>query len=174
MVMTQKIIENYLNEIPRELIKAVNPLSNVKNLALYVCILKEGPFRFNELKDIFEAHQQEISSALNALMVAGLIEKRTEISDEGFAEKSYYSVSTLGESMMRSMVKGVLFIDSYPDCLKRVGKCNQEPNIIPSSSSNLMDSGSGNIWKNHNFLEISGTSTKENFVKYNSNQKKER
>jgi len=174
MVMAQKIVESYLNELPRELIKAINPLSNKKDLALYVCILKEGPFRFSELKEKFGAHQQEISSALNSLMVAGLIEKRSDISEEGFAEISYYSVSPLGESMMRSLVKGALFIDSYPDCLRRVGKCTQETNANPSLSSKLTDSGSVNIWRNYTPVEISGGSIKNKSVRYHSSQKPER
>jgi DNA-binding HxlR family transcriptional regulator len=133
--MNQDIVVNYLNELPRELVKAVNPLSNNKELALYVCILKEGPFRFNELREKFKAHQQELSSALNSLMIAGLVERKTEISEDSFAEINYYSASTLGESMMRSMIKGALFIDSDPDCLRRFGRCSQVGNYQPTFKS---------------------------------------
>jgi len=172
--MEQSVLECYLNELPRELVKAVNPLSNKRELALYVCILKDGPFRFNELKERFGAHQQEISKALNSLVVAGLIEKRADISSESFAEISYYVVSPLGESIMRALVKGTLFIDSYPDCLRRLGKCTQDGNELPSISGKLLDFGSSNIKAKFKILEIKGEVFTNISNKYQLNQKSER
>lgn len=142
MVMAQEVIEKYLNELPRELVKAAKPFSNKKELALYVCILKDGPFRFNELKDRFAAHQQEISSALNSLMIAGLIERRGEISSESFAEICYYKASPLGESLMRSMVKGVLFLDSISEDLISKVQCEFKPNKGMNQDKNQFSNSS--------------------------------
>jgi predicted transcriptional regulator len=174
MVMELSIVEYYLNELPRELIKAVNPLSNKKELALFICILKEGPFRFHELKERFEAHQQEISKGLNSLVVAGLIEKRADISEEGFADISYYMVSALGESIMRSLVKGTLFIDSYPESLRRLGKCAKEWNDFPPIHGELLDCGTSNIKSKFKIADQNARTFNDISQKYQKNLKPER
>lgn len=151
--MNKLEVEKYLHELPSDLIKAVKPLSNERELALYVCIMKEGPFRFQELKKKFDIHQETLSNDLTALMAAGLIERISEISDETFAEIHLYNISPLGESMMRSMFKGALFINSYPDCLKRVGKCNHE--MVEKSQFDVRTSADEkNFWQNKEFTDI--------------------
>lgn len=158
--MKESVIDEYIQELPRELVKAIKPLSNEKELALYVCIMKDGPARFSELKEKFGAHPQELITKLNSLMAAGLIERIADISDESFAEVNHYTISELGESMMRSMVKGALYINSYPDCLKRIGKCNQDWNDQSSMTVKLSDSGAENLWLTKKFVKVN-----EEFVK---------
>jgi DNA-binding HxlR family transcriptional regulator len=163
--MKESVINTYLQELPQELVKAVKPLSNNKDLALFVCIMKEGPFRFNVLKEKFGAHQQELIGKLNSLIAAGLIERVTELSDESFAEVNHYTVSVFGESIMRSMVKGSLFIDSYSDSLRRGAESNYETNAHLLSLTTHIRYGNYNPWKRDSSIII-GSSNNRNTDTY--------
>jgi DNA-binding HxlR family transcriptional regulator len=154
--MKKEIIDEYLKEIPHELIKAVNPLSNEKNWAIFVYLMKNGSSRFSELKERFGAHQQELITKLNALMAAGLIERVSEVSAESFASIHQYSVTPLGKSLLRSMVKGVLFIDSSPDYSKPFSYCGN--NLSKNYKQPIIGNNTGIPWQIPRSVQVCGSS----------------
>jgi len=58
--------------------------------------LQEGELRFNELKEKSGASSRTLSQALDALMEAGLVEKRME---EAAPVATYYSLTGKGEAL---------------------------------------------------------------------------
>jgi len=107
--MDEHIMERYLAEVPYEFREAVMSLSNDKNWAIYIALVKEGEKRFNEIKDQFGSnHSPEIDRALKTLINGGLIEKVAhEPIEIGNINRSYYSVSEMG----------IKFIDCLGDIL---------------------------------------------------------
>jgi DNA-binding HxlR family transcriptional regulator len=58
--------------------------------------LQDGELRFNELKEEIGASSRTLSQALDALMDAGLVDKRME---EAAPVATYYSLSEKGEAL---------------------------------------------------------------------------
>lgn len=107
--MDQSVVDRYLNEIPSVLINATKPLGDEKCWAVYITLLKEGGLRFNRIKEIYDAQPAEISRILKALANAGLIAKQVRIIDDiGNTEASYYTPTTLGKILIKSLYQGLL------------------------------------------------------------------
>jgi DNA-binding MarR family transcriptional regulator len=100
------VLSDYKEDLPPALVKALKPLANDVELALFVCILKEGPFTFTEIKEKYGFHHENLVSALDSLIKAGLIEKGSAISED-----ETYSSTALGKSILRSLIKGALFME---------------------------------------------------------------
>ncbi len=96
--MDEYKMERYLAEVPYEIQDAIMSLSNKKNWAIFIALVKEGEKRFNEIKDQFGSdHSPEIDRALKVLIRGGLIEKVAHNPEEiGNAYKSFYKASETG------------------------------------------------------------------------------
>lgn len=98
-------MEQYLEKVPYEIRDAVMSLSNKKNWAIYIALVKVGEMRFNEIKDHFGSDKSpEIDRALKALLHGGLVEKVAHDPGEiGNAHKTYYAVSEMGIRFLGSL-----------------------------------------------------------------------
>jgi len=107
--MDPLVVDRYLEEIPSVIINATRPLGDEKCWAVYITLLKEDGLRFNRIKEIFNAQPAEISRVLKSLANAGLIAKQVRsIDDIGNTEASYYTPTTLGKNLIKSLYNGLL------------------------------------------------------------------
>ncbi len=108
--MDQAEVDTYLAKVPSVIINATAPLGDKKCWALYIALLdSDEGLRFNQLKGIFKAESPEISRSLKSLANAGLITKRARrLADVGNNEVSYYVPTILGESLIKSLYRGML------------------------------------------------------------------
>jgi DNA-binding MarR family transcriptional regulator len=107
--MDQIIIERYITMVPSVIVNATKPLGDEKCWAVFIALLKEDGLRFNQIKELYHAKPAEISRILKSLANAGLIAKKTRIIDDiGNTESSYYTPTTLGKSIIRSLYRGLL------------------------------------------------------------------
>lgn len=117
-MMDKAVVDSLLSEVPSEVFDAVSPLCNRNSQAVFIALLKYKQMRFGEIKDLFQVqNSEEVNSPLKSLVKAALVSKKLEcLEDVGNSEIAVYSPTFLGESVMRSLYKGVMIgADNVPN-----------------------------------------------------------
>lgn len=98
----RKGLKSYLDEIPLEVRRAIDGLSNDIRQAILTVLGERGKMRFSELQSELELSKPDLAFHLNRLMQTGLVSHHFDEypSDESYA---YYRLSSLGYSLLRSL-----------------------------------------------------------------------
>lgn len=135
--MDQAEVDKYLARVPSVIINATAPLGDRKCWALYIALLdNDEGLRFNQLKETFKAESPEISRSLKSLANAGLITKRARrLADVGNNEVSYYVPTLLGESLIKSLYRGML--PSKPTGIRQTTTLRTEYSELKGSNTGI-------------------------------------
>jgi DNA-binding MarR family transcriptional regulator len=102
-------VNNYLNQMPPQLIKAVSALSSKNRWAVYLALLERDQMYFSEIKDLFQAKPQTLTYILKDFTTAGLIHKVAKSpKDLGNKQRMFYKPTLLGENIIKSLISGAL------------------------------------------------------------------
>jgi len=114
----------YYEDIPEEIRNLLNGLSNEKNLAILIFLLKNGKKKFTEMKKEFKLSGSSLTTRLTELQDGNLVKNFYEKSGKkGF---SYYDVTEFPELVFDSLFK-ILY--SAETTMEKIDEKNEEKNI---------------------------------------------
>jgi DNA-binding MarR family transcriptional regulator len=102
-------VQDYLDKVPRELpivVCSINDDITLATLILFVDRHNEK-LTFKEVKSYLDLDSAKVTKSLNSLLKSGLIAEVIVFP----TRNRYYKITNIGDSMMRSLIKGILFIE---------------------------------------------------------------
>lgn len=135
--MDEAKINQYLENIPNELIELTKGLDSKQKWAVYAALLENRKMGFNQIKDEFGANPSEVDRILKSLGESGLIIKRAKKFSDVFNEnRTYYEPSLLGERFFDCAFSLVI---PKKITVQKQQEENQYPSYIFSSPSPLVE-----------------------------------
>ncbi len=106
--MDENVLQHYLEQVPAEIREAVMELDTPLKWAIYIALTVDGDRYFNQLKNEFKANPNTINIAMKSLVASGLVARKVpRIVDTGDANKTYYTVTKLGEKLLVNLLEVV-------------------------------------------------------------------
>lgn len=104
-------IDQYESRFPEELASGIEGLDNPTKRAIFVLLYDNPGLSFTEIRNELSGDKvmpsQTLSSALDGLKMAGLVNKQVRGADDDSRFTSAYSVSTFGEQFFKSLLGGL-------------------------------------------------------------------
>jgi len=99
-------LDQYNKEIPGDLRRALNALSDSKTRGLVVLLLKEGELSFTQIKELTETHQQTLTDGLNKLQNGGIIVRDEVVDSDNYYAK--YRPTSFGKRILDGLFEAYL------------------------------------------------------------------
>ncbi|WP_418282660.1 MarR family transcriptional regulator [Halorubrum sp. DTA98] len=110
--MSNNLAKERAELFPLEIRQAIEALDKKHGKAIVATLLEEGPQSFTELKEDLGLSSSQITNALDALTIAGLVRKRTTIDDES-SYNGRYEISEFGSRFVYQMLESLGSVDSF-------------------------------------------------------------
>jgi len=103
-VLDQKVMEQYLREVPFEMRLAIMELKSDVRWAVYIALMTEGIKTHSEIRDLFKANPNTTTSTLTGLVDGGLVARRIN-KMEGLGDKRmvYYEPTNMGIRLFKAL-----------------------------------------------------------------------
>lgn len=103
---TNKKIEEYANEMPSELRRAVEALDDDLRLAIFFALLKNGDQSFTQIMTELEIPRKDSSILSHHLKILekGALIKNIYAKKEGVDSHSFYDLTEFGEDILNSLM----------------------------------------------------------------------
>jgi len=103
---TNKKIEEYANEMPSELIRAVEALNDKFRLAIFFVLLKNGDFSFTQIMTELDIPRKDSSILSHHLKILekGALIKNKYAKKEGVDSHSFYDLTEFGEDILNALM----------------------------------------------------------------------
>lgn len=109
LVMDEDVVNDYIEKMPPQLIKAILTLSSTKRWAVYLALLEHEQMYFSEIKELFRAKPQSITYILKDFTNSGLIHRNlASPKDIGNNNRVYYKPTTFGINLVKGLIDSAL------------------------------------------------------------------
>lgn len=99
-------IEEYVNEIPEEIRRAIRGLDNDSRAAIFVALLKHGELSFSDLQKKLEIDKAKLYFHLGKLIESALV-KHYYKHELGRDEYSFYSTTKFGNHFVEALIQSL-------------------------------------------------------------------
>lgn len=105
-IYTNKKIEEYANEMPSELRRAIEALNDDFRLAIFFVLLKNGDLSFSQIMTELEIPRKDSSILSHHLKILekGALVKNEYTKKEGIDSHSFYDLTEFGEEILNSLM----------------------------------------------------------------------
>lgn len=97
-----KIIEQYANEIPKEIRRAIRGLDSTYRAGIFVALLSHGELSFTDLQGKLELGKPTLTYHLRKLIACALVEHYYK-HELGAEQYSFYSVTRFGQNFVEAL-----------------------------------------------------------------------
>lgn len=108
-IYANKKIEEYANEMPLELKKAIEALNDDLRLAIFFALFKYGELPFSQIMTELEIppeHSSKLTYHIKKLEKGALV-KNEYIKKEGIDSYSFYDITNFGEDVLKGLINTI-------------------------------------------------------------------
>lgn len=105
-IYANKKIEEYANEMPLELRKAIDALNDNFRLAIFFVLFRYGELPFSQIMDELEIppeHSSKLTYHIKKLEKGALV-KNEYVKKEGIDSYSFYDITNFGEDILKGLM----------------------------------------------------------------------
>jgi DNA-binding MarR family transcriptional regulator len=97
-----KKVEDYANEIPEEIRRAIRGLDNDYRAAIFVALYKHGELSFSELRKLLEMDKAMLNYHLGLMVESALVHHyyKHELGTEKY---SFYNITSYGQNFLETL-----------------------------------------------------------------------
>lgn len=140
-------IEEYANEMPLELRKAIEALNDDLRLAIFFALFKYGELPFSQIMSELEIppeHSSKLTYHIKKLEKGALV-KNEYIKKEGIDSYSFYDITNFGEDILKSLINTIEVPRLAFEPMKTIAT-RERPLIIEKGEDRMVaDNTSGGI-----------------------------
>ena len=105
-IYANKKIEEYANEMPVELRRAIEALNDDFRLAIFFVLLKNGDLSFTQIMNELEIPRKDSSTLSHHLKILekGALIKNEYAKKEGLGSYSFYNLTEFGEDILNGLM----------------------------------------------------------------------